>query len=80
MTDKQLKVVLWIVFTALFFGCFCGVSYLFFKSIDWSLAFLFFVVLGLLDKKGIAYLVDHYVSKRNKSSKNPSESNDNEPQ
>ena len=38
MTKKQWKIILWIVFTALFFAVFCGVSYLISHSVDWSMA------------------------------------------
>ena len=69
MSTKQLKIVLWIAFTALFFFVFCGVEYLISHSVDWTLAIVFFVVLGLLDKKGIGYLVDYYISKSDKKSK-----------
>lgn len=80
MTKKQLKVVLWIAFTALFFGIFFGVSYLLSHSINWIEAILFFTIFGLLDKKGIGYIVDYYTSKFNKASKDSLELKDNEPQ
>ena len=73
MTKKQWKIILWIVFTALFFAVFCGVSYLISHSVDWSMAILFFPVFGLLDKKGVAYLVDHYIPKAGNESKRDKE-------
>lgn len=63
MSSKQLKIVLWIVFTVLFFVIFCGVEYLLAGSIDWPMAIFFFIVFGLLDKKGISFMVDHYGAK-----------------
>lgn len=63
MSKKQLKVVLWIAFTALFFIVFCGVDYLIAGRIDWRMAFFFFIIFGLLDKKGIGYMVDYYYEK-----------------
>ena len=73
MTKKQWKIILWIVFTALFFAVVCGVSYLISHSVDWSMAILFFLVFGLLDKKGVAYLVDHYIPKAGNESKRDKE-------
>ena len=73
MTKKQWKIILWIVFTALFFAVFCSVSYLISHSVDWSMAILFFLVFGLLDKKGVAYLVDHYIPKAGNESKRDKE-------
>lgn len=61
MSRDTLKILLWIGFTILFFVVFCGVDYLLTHSIDWDYAVFFFIVLGLLDKKGIAYLVDYYL-------------------
>lgn len=69
MSDKQLKIVLWVVFTALFFVVFCGVSYLISGSPDLPMAIVFFIIIGLLDKQGISYLVDHYSSKIKDKSK-----------
>lgn len=77
MSEKQLKVILWIAFTALFFGVFCGVSYLISHSIDWTMAIVFFVVLGLLDKKGIGYLVEHYIAKAKEAHKDSAQSKKN---
>lgn len=64
MSRNTLKIVLWIAFTVLFFVVFCGVQFFVFGEIDWMMAFLFFIVLGIIDKKGIGYLVEYYVSKR----------------
>lgn len=63
MNEKRLKVVLWIAFTALFFIIFCGVSYLINGRINPSTAVLFFVIIGVVDERGIGYLVDYYVEK-----------------
>ena len=38
-----------------------------------SMAILFFLVFGLLDKKGVAYLVDHYIPKAGNESKRDKE-------
>lgn len=73
MTEKQLKMILWIAFTMLFFVVFCGMSYLISHSVDWTMAIVFFVVLGVLDKKGISYLVAHYIAK---SKKTPEDASD----
>ena len=73
MTKKQWKIILWIVFTALFFAVFCSVSYLISHSVDWSMAILFFLVFGLLYKKGVAYLFDHYIPKAGNESKRDKE-------
>lgn len=64
MSKDALKIVLWIAFTVLFFAIFVGVSYLISGSPDWGSAVLFFVIIGVLDKKGIGYLVDYYTSKK----------------
>ena len=65
MSEKALRIILWIAFTALFFVIFCGVQYLISGEIDGVMALIFFVVVGLVDKKGIGYLVEYYTSKRN---------------
>ena len=64
MSNKALKIVLWIVFTVLFFAIFCGVSYLMSGSPDVLTAIIFFVVMAIVDKKGIGYLVDYYSTKK----------------
>lgn len=64
MSRNTLKIVLWIAFTVLFFVIFCGMQLLISGKIDWLMAILFFIVLGIVDKKGIGYLVEYYVQKR----------------
>lgn len=76
MTEKKLKVILWIAFTMLFFVVFCGMSYLISHSVDWTMAIVFFVVLGVLDRKGINYLVAHYIAKSKKTSEDTSDRKD----
>ena len=73
MSKNTLKIVLWIAFTLLFFVIFCGVSYLISGSPDFVSALVFFVIIGLLDKKGIGYLVDYYSSKKEDRDANRSE-------
>lgn len=63
MNKKCLKIILWVVFTVLFFAIFCGVEYLLAGSVDWPMAIFFFIIFGLLDKKGISSMVDHYSAK-----------------
>ena len=72
MTEKQLKMILWIASTMLFFVVFCGMSYLISHSIVWAMTIVFFVVLGVLDKKGISYLVAHYIAKSKETSEDAS--------
>lgn len=64
MSEKRLEIVLWVAFTVLFFVVFCGGQFLISGAVDMPTAILFFVVLGLVDKRGIAYLVDYYMEKR----------------
>lgn len=64
MSDKTLKVLLWIFFTVLFFAVFCGVQFWIFNEIDWGMAVFFFIVMSFVDGKGVGYIVDQVLSSR----------------
>lgn len=73
LTKGQLEAVLWVAFTALFFVIFCSISYVMSGSLDMPTAILFFVLVGLVDKKGIGYLVEYYSEKYEEKTKNSSQ-------
>ena len=61
MSRKTLRIVLWIAFTALWFVVWFGTNFLIHGTTDIWEAVFFFVILGLLDTKGVSWIVDHYM-------------------
>lgn len=58
MSRNTLKIILWIAFTALWFGIWYGTKLLIHGSTDTVEALICFVIFGLLDSKGVDWIVN----------------------
>lgn len=69
MSKQQMRVLLWIGFTALWFVIWFAVKYLLNGTFDVFEALIFFVIFGIIDKGGVDWIVDHYMQKFDENTK-----------
>lgn len=67
MSRNTLRIILWIFFTALWFGIWYGVKLLIHGSTDLFEAMIFFVIFGLLDSKGVDWIVNRVMDESNET-------------